>query len=157
MKTSIWLLASASVLLGGWSATIAEPMIDSNAMTVIQTDEIAWKDYPGLPGVKFVVLYGDPKKEGVYVVRAKFSPNTMSRPHWHPDARYVTVISGTWWGGTGDSFDPDLTVPIKAGGFAVHTAGEVHYDGAKDEEVVVQIIGVGPSGTTPVPIGGGSK
>jgi len=157
MKTSIWLLASASVLLGGWSATIAEPMIDSNAMTVIQTDEIAWKDYPGLPGVKFIVLYGDPKKEGVYVVRAKFSPNTMSRPHWHPDARYVTVISGTWWGGTGDSFDPDLTVPIKAGGFAVHTAGEVHYDGAKDEEVVVQIIGVGPSGTTPVPIGGGSK
>jgi len=157
MKTSIWLLASASVLLGGWSATIAEPMIDSNAMTVIQTDEIAWKDYPGLPGVKFVVLYGEPKKEGVYVVRAKFSPNTMSRPHWHPDARYVTVISGTWWGGTGDSFDPDLTVPIKAGGFAVHTAGEVHYDGAKDEEVVVQIIGVGPSGTTPVPIGGGSK
>lgn len=29
---------------------------------------------------------------------------------------------------------------------------EVHYDGAKDEEIVVQIIGVGPSGTKPVPI-----
>ena len=68
------------------------------------------------------------------------------------DTRYVTVISGTWWGGTGNSFDSDLTIPIKAGGFVVHTAGEVHYDGAKDEEVVVQIIGVGPSGTTPVPI-----
>ena len=152
LKTWISLLAGASVLLGSWGATIAEPKIDPSAMTVIQTDEIDWKNYPGLPGVKFVVLYGDPKKEGVYVVRAKFAPHTMSRPHWHPDTRYVTVISGTWWGGTGNSFDPDLTMPIKAGGFAIHTPGEVHYDGAKDEEVAVQIIGVGPSGTTPVPI-----
>ena len=154
IKTLVSLLAGAGVLLSSWGAGIAEPNIDPNAMTVVQTDDIDWKDYPGLPGVKFVVLYGDPKKEGVYVVRAKFAPHTMSRPHYHPDERYVTVISGTWWGGTGNSFDPDLTVPIKPGGFVVHTPGEVHYDGAKDEEVVVQIIGVGPSGTTPVPIRG---
>ena len=155
MRTWASFLMGLCGLLISLPTTLAEPKIDPKAMTVIQTDQIAWKDYPGLPGVKFVVLYGDPKKEGVYVVRAKFAPHTMSRPHWHPDTRYVTVISGTWWGGTGDSFDPDLTVPIKAGGFVVHTPGEVHYDGAKDEEVVVQIIGVGPSGTTPVPIRGG--
>lgn len=140
-----------------WSAANAEPAFDTNAMTVVDTDQLAWKDYPGLPGVKFVVLYGDPKKEGVYVIRARFAPHTMSRPHWHPETRYVTVISGTWWAGTGDSFDPDLTVPIKAGGFVVHTPREVHYDGAKDEEAVVQIIGVGPSGTNPVPIRGSSQ
>jgi hypothetical protein len=29
----------------------------------------------------------------------------------------------------------------------LHPAGEAHFDGAKDEEVVVQLIGVGPSGT----------
>jgi ChrR Cupin-like domain len=154
MSTCISLLAGGCLLFGGLSTAVSEPVIDADAMTVIQTGEIAWKDYPGLPGVKFVVLYGDPKKEGVYVVRAKFSPNTMSRPHWHPDRRYITVISGTWWGGTGNSFDPDLTVKVPAGGFAIHAPGEVHYDGAKDEEVVVQIIGVGPSSTTPVPIGG---
>ena len=140
-----------------WSATSTEPKIDPNAMTIVPTDQMEWKDYPGLPGVKFVVLYGDPKQEGVYVIRAKFAPHTMSRPHWHPEARYVTVISGTWWGGTGDSFDPDLTVAVSAGGFAVHTPREVHYDGAKDEEAVVQIMGIGPSGTNPVPIGGSNK
>lgn len=67
-----------------------------------------------------MALYGDPKKQGVYVVRAIFAPHTMRRPHWHPDTRYVIVISGTCWGGTGDSFDPDLTVPNMAGGFTVH-------------------------------------
>jgi hypothetical protein len=30
----------------------------------------------------------------------------------------------------------------------------VHYDGAKDEEVIVQITGMGPSGTIPVDSGG---
>ncbi|UCD67983.1 MAG: cupin domain-containing protein [Betaproteobacteria bacterium] len=125
MKIKTWgsLIAGTCVLLGSWDATIAEPKIDPNAMSVIQTEEIDWKDYPGLPRVKFVMLYGDPKKKGVYVVRAKFAPHTMSRLHWHPDARHVTVISGTWWSGTGDSFDPDLTTPIKAGGVAAHTIG----------------------------------
>ena len=154
MNKILTVLAFAmSALLASTSVTNAEPQIDPNAMTIVNAEDMQWQDYPGLPGVKFVVLYGDPKKEGVYVIRAKFAPHTMSRPHWHPEARYVTVISGTWWGGTGDSFDPDLTVPLKAGSFAVHTPGEVHYDGARDEEAVVQIIGVGPSGTNVVPIG----
>ena len=29
----------------------------------------------------------------------------------------------------------------------MHTPGKVHYGGAKDEEVIVQIMGMGPSGT----------
>ena len=28
-----------------------------------------------------------------------------------------------------------------------HPAGAVHYDGAKDTEVILQIAGIGPSGT----------
>ena len=52
--------------------------------------------------------------------------------------------------GTGARFDPDSTTPVPAGGFAVHTPGKVHYDGAKDEEVIVQIMGMGPSATNVV-------
>ena len=157
MKKWLSLGGAVLALMGSWNAANSEPQIDANAMTIVHADQMQWRDYPGLPGVKFVVLYGDPKKEGVYVIRAKFAPHTMSRPHWHPEARYVTVISGTWWGGTGDSFDPDRTVPLGAGSFAVHTLGEVHYDGARDEEAVVQIMGVGPSGTHVVPIGASNK
>lgn len=119
-------------------------------ISVVDIDKLQWKDYPGLPGVTFTVVDGDPSKPGIYTIRAKFAPRTMSQPHWHPEARYVTVIKGTWWTGAGAKFDPENTVPVKAGGFSVHTAKEIHYDGAKDEEVIVQISGIGPSGTMPV-------
>jgi hypothetical protein len=59
-------------------------------------------------------------------------------------------VKGTWWAGTGDKLDPDSTTPIHAGGFAIHTPREVHFDGAKDEEAIVQITGMGPSGTVVV-------
>ena len=58
----------------------------------------------------------------------------MSRPHFHPNDRFFVVISGTWWMGTGEKFDPDATVPAPAGSYKVHYAGTAHYDGAKDEE-----------------------
>ena len=29
-----------------------------------------------------------------------------------------------------------------------HPAGETHFDGAKNEEVILQIVGIGPSSTT---------
>jgi oxalate decarboxylase/phosphoglucose isomerase-like protein (cupin superfamily) len=91
------------------------------------------------------VLYGDPAKPGLYIVWAKWPPGTGSRPHYHPNDRYVTVISGTWWVGTGTDYDMSKTVPMKAGSFIKHTAGGIHFDGAKDEEVVLQIVGMGPA------------
>ena len=115
-----------------------------------QVDLLKWQDFPGLPGVQFVVVAGNPREAGPYTIRAKFAPGVMSRPHWHPEARYVTVLKGTWWAGEGDVLDRDKTIPVAMGGFAIHTPGKVHYDGAKDEEVIVQISGIGPSGTNPV-------
>ncbi len=127
------------------------------AISITLPDKLQWQDYPGLPGVKFVVVDGNPREAGPYTIRAKFSPGTMSRPHWHPETRYITVLKGTWWAGTGDKLDPEITVPVPAGGFAVHTAKQVHYDGAKDEEVIVQISGIGPSGTNVVTREGGQQ
>jgi hypothetical protein len=42
----------------------------------------------------------------------------------------------------------DKMVAMKAGSFIRHTAGGLHYDRAKDEETVVQIVGMGPVTTT---------
>ena len=148
MKTYFAVAFGLSVLLSG--ATPVTAATEAETITITQTDKLEWRDYPGLPGVKFVVIAGNPREAGIYVIRAKFAPHTMSRPHWHPEARYVTVLKGTWWAGTGEKFDPDSTTPVPAGGFAVHTPGKVHYDGAKDEEVIVQIMGMGPSGTNVV-------
>jgi hypothetical protein len=121
---------------------------DKAGFVRVTPEEVKWTDQPGYDGVKFAVVQGDPSKPGIYVIRARFSPGTMTRPHWHPEERYVTVLSGTWYTGEGDAFDPDKTVPLKPGSFMLHPAKAHHYDGAKDEEVIVQIIGIGPSKTT---------
>jgi hypothetical protein len=60
------------------------------------------------------VLFGDPSKPGPYVVRLKWLPGNMSRPHFHPNDRFFVVLSGTWWVGTAEKFDPDNTVPMPA-------------------------------------------
>jgi len=95
------------------------------------------------------VLFGDPANPGPYVVRLKWLPGNMSRPHFHPNDRFFVVLSGTWWVGTGEKFDPDNTVPMPAGSYVVHYGGKVHFDGAKDEEAVIQVWGMGPASSTP--------
>ena len=96
------------------------------------------------------VLFGDPSKPGMYVIRVKFPPGTHSNPHHHSQDRHVTVIKGIWWMGVGDKLDFKKAVPMKAGSYAFHPAGAVHWDGAGDEEAIVQIIGMGPVDTVQV-------
>ena len=152
----VWPLIAVCVLAPFLMGTASAGTRD-DAISLVDTDKLQWKDYPGLPGVTFTVIAGDPSKPGIYTIRAKFAPHTMSQPHWHPETRYVTVIKGTWWTGAGPIFDPQNTVPVRIGGFAIHTPKEIHYDGAKDEEVIVQISGIGPSGTIPVSPDGTDK
>ena len=77
------------------------------------------------------------------------APGGMSRPHFHPNDRFFTVISGTWWVGTGEKFDPDSTVPVPAGSYVIHYGNKTNYDGAKGEETVIQVSGMGPATSTP--------
>jgi len=113
--------------------------------------EVRWQAIPGGHGAQMATLLGDPAKTGMYVIRVRFPPHLMSAPHWHPHGRYVTVLEGTWYAGTGDTFDVARAVPLKPGSFMFHPAKATHWDGsAGDEPVIVQIIGEGPGTTTPV-------
>src|SRR5262245_14265449 len=105
-----------------------------------------------------VTLVGDSSKPGIYVQRITWAPNTGSRPHYHNEARYITVIKGTWYVATGpeaDTYAPDKMTPVKAGTFIYEPANGHHYDMAKDEEVIVEIIGMGPVSTTSLEPGRG--
>jgi hypothetical protein len=95
------------------------------------------------------VLYGDPSNPGLYIVLVKWHAGHMSHPHFHPNDRFITVISGTWWVGTGTRFDPEATVPMPAGSFVTHFGKQVHYDGAKEGDTVLEIVGEGPATATP--------
>ena len=93
-------------------------------------DPINWKEN-ATAGNANAVLYGDPSKPGLYIVLVKWHAGHMSHPHFHPNDRFITVISGTWWVGTGTKFDREATVPMPAGSFVTHFGKQVHYDGAK--------------------------
>ena len=110
-------------------------------------DQIAWKTGAN-SGVESAVMVGDPSKPGMYVVLTKWKAGNMSRPHFHPNDRFITVISGTWWVGTGTKFDPNATVPMPAGTFVTHFGKQVHYDGAKDGDAILLIVGEGPATST---------
>ncbi len=101
-------------------------------------------------GAPMTVLWGDPRKPGLYILRVRFPPHTFSRPHSHREDRFISVLKGVWYTGTGTHFDPGQAVPMPSGSFAVHPAGQAHWDGAKDGEVELQIMGYGPSTTDPV-------
>jgi Cupin len=125
--------------------------LGSEGFIRITPDQVHWVDVPGGHGAQMATLHGDPDKPGPYVIRAKFPPHVMDRPHWHPNARYVTVLQGTWYAGTGSVFDVKRAVPMPPGSFMVHPARAPHWDGsATDETVIVQISGDGPGTTTPV-------
>jgi len=115
---------------------------------VMKPDQVVWGDAPA--GVKTAVLYGDPNKPGMYVVRNIFPEGIMSTPHSHSQDRFVTVIKGTWYAGTDASWDPATTVGLPAGSMMFHPAGVVHFDGALKGATEIQIIGMGPVSTTSV-------
>jgi len=132
------------------SATISTSAIaaDLNPAAVAYTlpDKIEWKQTSARS--QQAILAGDPSKPGLYVVMQKWLPGGMSHPHFHPNDRFITVLKGTWWVGTGTRFDPDSTVPMPTGTFVKHFGKQVHYDGAKDEETVLLITGEGPATAT---------
>ena len=108
----------------------------------IAPEELEWTARPN--GSEFVYLHGDSQSEGLYIMRNKFTPGAFSAPHYHDQDRFITVISGVWHTGTDASGDRDNTVPLGPGSYMMHPAGAVHYDGAKEEEVIVEIRGMGP-------------
>jgi quercetin dioxygenase-like cupin family protein len=147
MRAKLGLVASGLVAAGSLTAAA-----DADYGFVrITPAQVHWVDVPGAHGAQVAVLQGDPGKPGFYVIRAKFPPHLMDLPHTHPNARYVTVLQGTWYAGTGTTFDVKRAVPMPPGSFMLHPAHAPHWDGsASDETVIVQIMGEGPAPTIPV-------
>jgi quercetin dioxygenase-like cupin family protein len=123
--------------------------IDPTAVTVRTPDQIAWKDM----GInRRAVLAGDPDKPGLSVQMLRLTKgNNFSGPHLYPNDRFITVLDGTWWVGSGNKPDPArLAVPMKTGTFVTHFGQHAIWDGTKDEDAVLLVIGEGPQTSTGV-------
>jgi hypothetical protein len=147
MTRVTFIVIPSCLLIVGAIAAVAEKF----EFIRITPADVHWRDIPGGHGAQEAILAGDPDKPGLYVVRVKFPPHLMDSPHWHPNARYVTVLQGTWYAGTGVVFDPKKAVPLPQGSLMIHPARAPHWDGsAGDDPVIVQITGYGPSEGGPV-------
>jgi quercetin dioxygenase-like cupin family protein len=121
--------------------------LDPKAISIRLPAEIEWKD--SAIGAETATLTGDESKPGLYVILVKWKAHHNSRPHFHPNDRFITVLSGTWWVNTGRKYDPDGMKPVPAGSVVTHYKNEVHYDGAKDADVILEIVGMGPATAVP--------
>jgi hypothetical protein len=135
------------------AACLAVPLalradLDPKAVSYIPVDRIQWVDNAAGTNARSVI-YGDASKPEPYAYFVKWKQGNMSRPHWHPNDRHIVVLAGTWWVGSGPSYEPDSTVPLAAGTYVLHTGRQVHYDGAKEGDAVLLIYGMGPDTSTP--------
>jgi quercetin dioxygenase-like cupin family protein len=101
----------------------------------------------GAAGIQTVVLKGDPAKAGLYTLMLRVAPNVRIQAHSHRDDRVATVLKGTWYFGYGDRFDEAALKALEPGSFYTEPPGVAHFAMTK-EEVILQIVGTGPSSTT---------
>ena len=108
-------------------------------------DDVKWGPAPpALPaGAQMAVLDGDPSKEGLFVLRAKFPDGYTIPPHWHSTVENVTVISGTFGIGLGDSLDKSKVRYLPPGSYVRLGKEERHFAITKGE-TVVQVHAMGP-------------
>ena len=141
---------------GKWRVALDAPSTTTPlpaAMPAEQSDMVSraggsltWSDFapPGFPpGAKISVLHGDPFSPGQFVLRLKLPDGYQIPLHWHPTGEYVTVISGVFQFGMGNSLDSSTSRAYNPGDFVYIPARQPHFAQARGE-TVVQITGNGP-------------
>ncbi len=107
---------------------------------------LTWEDYsvPGFdPGAKIAVLHGNPAAKGDYTLRLQFPDGYKVPLHWHPVGEHLTVLSGTFMLGIGNTADWNAVRTYAPGDFIYIPARQPHYARARGV-TVVQLHGQGP-------------
>jgi quercetin dioxygenase-like cupin family protein len=144
MKIALPTLIAAVAVAGVASTAPADTMAEH---TIVPPQEVKWGPAPAVlpPGAEAAVLFGDPGEEGFFVLRLKLPEGYKVPPHTHPVDEVVTVISGTFSMGMGETADQSKARPLTAGSFFALPPDTAHYVFI-DDETVIQISTVGPWG-----------
>ena len=146
--TRSWRYLMTPLVFAGMLGASSAAELNPAAVIYKLPDQIPWGPVTA-SGAQTAVVIGDPTKPGFYMVYNKWTKgNHFSRPHFHPNDRFIVVLQGTWWVGSGPKFDPANTTPMPAGSLVTHFGKQVHWDGAKDEDTVLLIMGEGPATST---------
>ena len=139
---NIALMPAAMMLVVWASPAMSESM---PAHRIVEPSAIQWTAGPAAlpPGTKTALLYGDPSKPELFVMRLWLPANFRIPPHTHPKPEIVTVISGNVILGMGTDGDRAKARKLSPGTLVAMDPNMPHY-GFTDEETVIQLSTVGP-------------
>jgi len=117
-------------------------------VNLVANSSLAWSDFnpPGFtPGMKLALIAGDPGKEGAYTLRLQFPAGYRFPVHWHPGAENLTVVSGTFQLGMGNTADWNALKNYGPGDYLYIPPRHAHFGGsAASGASVIQLHGQGP-------------
>jgi quercetin dioxygenase-like cupin family protein len=139
-----WKTAGAFVL--ALSAAAAGTAIAAGGeKQIANLDQAQWGPAPPSlpPGAQMAVLSGDPTKRGYFVVLLRGPQGYKIPPHWHTTDEHVTILSGNFTMGMGDSIDSNSGTALTSGGYAMMPR-RMHHWAVATSPAVVQIQAMGP-------------
>ena len=125
------------------AASAVEPAAEENVS--YEGADLPWGEPDN--GMQYLALYGDSGAEGQpFVFRLKVQTGFELGPHTHPITEHMTVLSGRFFVGIGETLDREAATAYGPGSYLAIAAGVPAYMWAEGE-TVVQVHGVGPLAT----------
>lgn len=116
-------------------------------LKTILPENLDWKPFAAFPPlVRLAVIAGQPSEPGPYMIRVKVPSDVKLMPHRHSEDRIYTVISGVFYIGVGEEFDPGKLEVYPPGAVIVLPGNTPHFHWAKSGEYISQVTAIGPLG-----------
>jgi hypothetical protein len=95
-------------------------------------EDINWKPFAAFPpSVRLAVIVGQPSKAGPYTIRVRVPHGVKLMPYRHPEDRVYTVISGVFYIGLSEQFNPEKLQAYPPGSVIVLPGNTSHFHWAK--------------------------
>jgi quercetin dioxygenase-like cupin family protein len=118
-----------------------------NRLKTILPENVDWGPFTAFPSsVRLAVIAGQPSEAELFTIRVKVPGGVKLMPHRHSEDRIYTVISGVFYIGVGEEFEPDKLEAYPPGTVIALPGNTSHFHWAKSGEYITQVTAIGPLG-----------
>jgi quercetin dioxygenase-like cupin family protein len=136
-----------AIVMEAQQSTVRPHQPGQDVFRAILSEDIDWKPFAAFPpSARLAVVVGQPSEPGLYTMRVRVPHGVKLMPHRHPEDRVYTVISGVFYIGLGDQFNPDKLQAYPPGSVLFLPGNTSHFHWAKSSEYVTQVTAIGPLG-----------
>jgi hypothetical protein len=138
---------TTAVMTGAQQRSVAAHQPGQDVFTSVLSEDINWMPFAAFPpSVHLAVILGQPSEAGPYTIRARVPHGVKLMPHRHPEDRVCTVISGVFYIGLGEQFNPEELEAYPPGSVIVLPGNTSHFHWAKSSEYITQVTAIWPLG-----------